>query len=75
MFRQLIAAAFVACFLAAALLACKGGSDRTDQGPEREIPPETKGAELKDSTRLDPAETGSGPYDTTFHDSGRVTEQ
>ena len=75
MTRRLPVLAAIAGLLLFATFACQGGSDRNDSDLDREIPPETKGAELMDSTRLDPAETGSGPYDTTFHDSGRVNEQ
>ncbi len=75
MIRRALTLATIAGFILIAAFACQGGSDQNDSDLDREIPPETKGAELMDSTRLDPAETGSGPYDTTFQDSGEVNER
>ncbi|HPC12140.1 MAG TPA: hypothetical protein PK112_08590 [candidate division Zixibacteria bacterium] len=45
------------------VLACGKGGSEADGPPDR-VPPETKVAEMKDSTRFDPAE----PEDTAAHD-------
>lgn len=52
-----------------------GCGQKADDTSSDKVPPEVKGAEMLDSTRLDSAETGGGAYDSVFQDSGVMNEQ